>query len=105
MADVHDLLAQALNGVAPSPDALQAIIQRIRRRQRRHRVLVACVMLAVFAGAGVVVTRVAGDRGDRLGAPAPTTATRPPPRRPPSHPARRALCPGPPGRGTAPCCR
>src|SRR4029453_16161927 len=75
MTDVHDLLARALGGVAPSPDALQATIQRIRRRQRRRRVLVACVTLAVFAGAGVVVTRVADDGGDPLSTPAPTTVT------------------------------
>jgi hypothetical protein len=74
MADVHDLLARALGGVVPSSDALQATIQRIRRRQRRRRVLVACLTLGVLAGAGLVVTRVAGDRG-RLGGPAPTTAT------------------------------
>src|SRR4029453_531952 len=81
MTDVHDLLARALGGVAPSPDALQATIQRIRRRQRRRRVLVACVTLAVFAGAGVVVTRVADDGGDPLSPPAPPTATPPPGRR------------------------
>jgi hypothetical protein len=75
MADVHDLLGQALGGVAPSPDALQATIQRIHRRQRRRRVLVACVTLAALAGAGVVVTQVAGERGDPLSAPAPTTVT------------------------------
>jgi hypothetical protein len=75
MADVRDLLARALGGVAPSPDALQATIQRIHRRQRRRQVLGACLTLAVLAGAGVVVTRVAGDRGDRLAGPAPTTAT------------------------------
>jgi hypothetical protein len=84
MADVHDLLAQALGGVAPSPDALQATIQRIRRRQRRRRVLVTGVTLAVLAGAGVVVTRVAGDRGDRLGAPAPASSAAPSSTVPPS---------------------
>jgi hypothetical protein len=76
MTDAHDLLGQALGGVAPSPDALQATIRRIQRRQRRRRVLVTGVTLVVFAGAGLVVTRVAGERGDPLGAPAPTTATR-----------------------------
>jgi hypothetical protein len=75
MTDVHDLLRQALGGVAPSPDALEATIRRIHRRQRRRRVLATGVTLALFAGAGLVVTRVAGDRGDRLGASAPTTAT------------------------------
>jgi hypothetical protein len=75
MADVHDLLGQALGGVAPSPDALEATIRRIQRRRRRRRVLVVGVTLAVFAGAGVVVTWVAGDRGVRLGTPAPTTVT------------------------------
>jgi hypothetical protein len=75
MADIHDLLAQALGGMAPSPDALQATSQRIHRRQRRRRVLVACVTLAVVAGTGVVVTQVAGERGDPLSAPAPTTVT------------------------------
>lgn len=84
MADVRDLLGQALGGVVPSPDALQATIQRIRRRQRRRRVLVACVTLAVLAGAGVVVTRVAGDRGDRLGAPAPASSAAPSSTVPPS---------------------
>jgi hypothetical protein len=77
MTDVHDLLRRALGGMAPSPDALQAIIQRIHRRQRRRRVLVAGVTLAVFAGAGVVVTRVAGDRGDRLDAPVPASSAAP----------------------------
>ena len=75
MADLHDLLGQALSGVAPSPDALEATIQRISRRRRRHRVLVTAVTLAMFAGAGLVVTWVAGDRGVRLSTPAPTTAT------------------------------
>jgi hypothetical protein len=75
VTDVHSLLRRALTGVASSPDALQATIQRIHRRQRRRRVVVACVTLAVLVGAGVVVTRVAGERGDRLGAPAPTSAT------------------------------
>jgi hypothetical protein len=84
MADVRDLLAQALGGVVPSPDALQATIQRIRRRQRRRRFLMVCVTLAVLAGAGVVVTRVAGDRGDRLGAPAPASSAAPSSTVPPS---------------------
>jgi hypothetical protein len=75
MTDAHDLLRQALSGVAPSPDALQATIRRIQRRQRRRRVLVTGVTLVVFAGAGLVVTRVAGDRGVRLTTPAPTTVT------------------------------
>jgi hypothetical protein len=75
MTDVHDLLAQALGGVAPSPDALQATIQRIHRRQRRRRVLVAGVTLAVLAGAGLVVTQVAGEGGDPLSTPALTTVT------------------------------
>jgi hypothetical protein len=75
MADVHDLLGQALGGVAPSPDALQTTIQRIHRRQRRRRALVTGVTLAVFAGAGVVVTRGTSDRGVRLTTPAPTTVT------------------------------
>jgi hypothetical protein len=75
MTDVHDLLRRALGGVAPSPDALEATIQRIHRRRRRRRVLVTGMTLAVFAGAGVVVTWVAGDRGVRLTTPAPTTAT------------------------------
>ena len=83
MADVHDLLARALGGVAPSPDALQATIQRIRRRQRRRRVLGACLTLAVLAGAGVVVTRVAGERGDRLAGPAPASSAAPPSTVPP----------------------
>src|SRR4029450_8398745 len=90
MTDVHDLLARALGGVAPSPDALQATIQRIRRRQRRRRVLVACVTLAVFAGAGVVVTRVADDGGDPLSTPAPTTV-------PPSSVASSTVPPSPAG--------
>jgi hypothetical protein len=84
MADVRDLLGQALGGVVPSPDALEATIQRIRRRQRRRRVLVTGVTLAVLAGAGVVVTRVAGDRGDRFGAPAPASSAAPSSTVPPS---------------------
>jgi hypothetical protein len=84
MTDVRDLLRRALGGMAPSPDALQATIQRIHRRQRRRRVLVAGVTLAVFAGAGVVVTRVAGDRGDRLGAPVPASSAAPSSTVPPS---------------------
>jgi hypothetical protein len=75
MTDVHNLLRRALGGVAPSPDALQATIQRSHRRQRRRRVLVTGVTLAVFAGVGVVVTRGTSDRGVRLGTPAPTTVT------------------------------
>jgi hypothetical protein len=75
MTDIHDLLRRALGGVAPSPDALEATIQRIHRRRRRRRVLVTGVTLAVFAGAGLVVTWVAGDLGVRLATPAPTTAT------------------------------
>jgi hypothetical protein len=75
VTDVHDLLRRALSGVAPSPDALEATIRRIHRRRRRRRVLVTSVTLVVFVAAGVVVTRVAGDRGVRLATPAPTTAT------------------------------
>jgi hypothetical protein len=84
MADVHDLLRRALGGVAPSPDALEATIQRIHRRRRRRRVLVTGMTLAVFAGAGVVVTWVAGDRGVRLTTPAPTTPSTAPSTVPPS---------------------
>jgi hypothetical protein len=84
MADVHDLLRQALGGVSPSPHALEATIRRIRRRERRRRALATAVTLAVVAGAGAGLwaTRTAADRGGRLGTPAPTTA--PPSTAPPA---------------------
>jgi hypothetical protein len=76
MADVHDLLRQALGGVAPAPGALDATIRRIRRRERRRRALVAAVTVVVVAGAGAGVwaARTAAGRGGLLGGPAPTTA-------------------------------
>jgi hypothetical protein len=82
MADLTDLLGEALRGVEPSPTALERTIQRIRRRQRRRRALAAGVTVAllVAGGAGAWVTldggRGGGPPGDRAAAPAtPTPST------------------------------
>jgi hypothetical protein len=52
MSDVTELLRQALRGVQESEDALARTLGRIRRRERRRRIVLAGVTLLVFAGAG-----------------------------------------------------
>jgi hypothetical protein len=52
MADLRDLLGEALGGVAPSEDALERTIRLIRRRERRRRALVASVAVAVLVAIG-----------------------------------------------------
>jgi hypothetical protein len=57
MADLTDLLREALRGVEPSENALERTIRLIRRRERRRRALAGSVAVAVFVaiGAGAVV--------------------------------------------------
>jgi hypothetical protein len=72
MGDVTDLLRHALGGVEPSQDALARTLDRIRRRQRRRRIVLAGVTLLVFlgAGAGLLVRFGAGDLAGPTGQPA-----------------------------------
>jgi hypothetical protein len=47
MGDVNDLLRTALGGVEPSEDALARTLGRIRRRERRRRIVLASVTVLV----------------------------------------------------------
>jgi hypothetical protein len=79
MADLADLLGEALHGIEPSPAALERTIQRIRRRQRRRRALAAGVTVALLVALGTGAWmaldggRGGGPPGDRAAAPATPT--------------------------------
>ena len=86
MADLTNLLREALRGIEPSPDALERTIRLIRRRERRRRALAGSVAVAVFVaiGAGALVVsdagRGSGPPGNSTAAPAtPSPSTVKPP--------------------------
>lgn len=84
MGDVNDLLRTALGGVEPSEDALARTLGRIRRRERRRRIVLASVTVLVFlgAGAGLLVRLTSGDVAGPTGQPgssAPSGSSAAPP--------------------------
>jgi hypothetical protein len=77
MGDVNDLLRTALGGVEPSEDALARTLDRIRRRERRRRIVLASVTVLVFLGAsaGLLVRLDGGDVAGPSGQPGSSAAT------------------------------
>jgi hypothetical protein len=77
MGDVNDLLRTALGGVEPSEDALARTLDRIRRRERRRRIVLASVTVLVFLGAsaGLLLRLDAGDVAEPSGQPGSSAAT------------------------------
>jgi hypothetical protein len=73
MADLTDLLREALRGVEPADDALERTIGLIRRRERRRRVLAGSVAVAVFVAVGAGAW-VASDTGRGSGPPGSSAA-------------------------------
>jgi len=72
MGEATDLLRQALGGAEPSQDALARTLGRIRRRERRRRIVLASITLLVFlgAGTGLLVRLNTGDVATPTGQPA-----------------------------------
>jgi hypothetical protein len=77
MGDVTDLLRQALGGVEPSHDALARTLDRIRRRERRRRIVLASITLLVFlgAGTGLLVGLTSGEAARPAGQPGSSAAS------------------------------
>jgi hypothetical protein len=66
MADLTNLLREALRGIEPSPDALERTIRLIRRRQRHRRVLAASIAIGIFVAGGAGVWAAFDGRPDSL---------------------------------------